>query len=70
MVWRPMKTKPNKPNLKWNEGLFVYYARDCHGPSGLAMTPGSLLFRAPSTESTLSGVEWAQGMLSGFVAKS
>jgi hypothetical protein len=35
-------SKPNKANLEWNEGLFAYGARDCHGPSGLAMTSGSL----------------------------
>jgi len=32
-----------KAKLKRNEGFITYGARDCHGPSGLAMTFVSLL---------------------------
>ena len=31
-------SKPNKANFKRDDGFSAYYTRDCHGPSGLAMT--------------------------------
>jgi len=42
MFWQPMKTNPIQSQSQTKSGLFSYGARDCHGPSGLAMTSGSL----------------------------
>ncbi len=38
--WRKNKAKQSQSQTK--SGLFAYGARDCHGPSGLAMTSVSL----------------------------
>ena len=37
-----VKTNPIQSQSQTKSGLFAYGARDCHGPSGLAMTSGSL----------------------------
>jgi len=39
------KNKAKQTQTQAERGLFAYGARDCHGPSGLAMTLVSLLFR-------------------------
>ena len=64
------KNKAKLTQYLMERRLFAHSARDCHGPSGLAMTFVSLLLCDPSTEFILSVVERTQGMLSGFVAIS
>jgi hypothetical protein len=45
-VLKALKNKANRTQTRMERGLFAYGARDCHGPSGLAMTPVSLFLCA------------------------
>jgi len=52
MRFQPTKKKPKQTHSNTERGLFAYGATDCHGPSGLAMTFVSLLFRGLEPHST------------------
>jgi hypothetical protein len=65
----PKKTKPIKAKIERNEDFFAYDAKDCHSPSGLAITLVSLLLCAlvPMTrlkkQSQFAPGELSQGLI-------